>query len=183
MSPTAQGRSTPSPAPTKTASQKGRPVGGGPFPVGLDNLQKLPVRQGGEGRGGQRLVPEGHRGDVVLQGQVPAAIPPAQGLDGHPQVFRKADGVGDVEPIGPKALLALVQAVLGDGVEAAVGGGELHIAAVGAGVLKIVGAAEVILGAGAADGGGLPVAVQVEFYLPFPHQPLLCTPQAMYVPT
>ena len=94
----------------------------------------------------------------------------------------KRMGSADVEPIGPKALLALVQAVLGDGVEAAVGGGELHIAAVGAGVLKIVGAAEVILGAGAADGGGLLVAVQVEFYLPFPHQPLLCTPQAMYVP-
>ena len=37
------------------------------------------------------LVPEGHRGNVVLQGQIAAAGAPAQGLDGDFHVLLKIE--------------------------------------------------------------------------------------------
>ena len=67
-----------------------RGASGGPS---SDHLEVVPVRQRRERRGRQRLVPEGDRGDVVLQRQVAAVLllgAPAERLDGHAQVASRS---------------------------------------------------------------------------------------------
>ena len=78
----------------------------------------------------------------------------------------EADGVGDVPAVEAEAGLGGVDAVGSDDLgEAGVGGGELAVAALVLAEVEVVGAAEVVLGAGAADGGELAVAVEEEFDL------------------
>lgn len=131
------------------------------------HLEIIAIRQGGEGCGGQALIPVGDRGDVVLEGQVATATAPAQCLNGHLQIFAEADGVGDVPAIHAKALLRTIDTVRADHlVQTGVGRAEFLIL-FGLFVFKIVGTAEIILGASAADGGPLFVAIHKELDLAF----------------
>src|SRR3954468_22947361 len=114
------------------------------------------------------LVPEGGAGDVVLEGEVALLTfqggAPAEGLDRHPQILRETNGVHDVPPVQAEALLGAVEAVGADDLgEAEEGGGEDAVLA--GGELEVPGAAEVVLGAGAADGRPVGVSVQVELDL------------------
>ena len=117
---------------------------------------------------GQSLVPVGHGSDVVLQGQIASAAAPTQRLNGHAQVGLEINRVVDVPAIQAKAHLALIERV-GDGRlrQSRIGRGEGFIAVVPHGILKIVGTAEVVFRARAADGGICVVAVQIEFDFAF----------------
>ena len=77
----------------------------------LNNLQEILAGQFRERGVRLALVPEGHRGDVILHRQVPAPFAPAQCLDRHPQVLFEADGVHDVPAVHAEALLAAIQAI------------------------------------------------------------------------
>src|SRR5579859_164355 len=137
----------------------GRTANRFPRRLGSDHFQIVAIRQGRERGGGQGLVPIGDRGDVVLQGQVAAVLvgAPAEGLDGDAEIGREADRVHDVPAVQAEALLRAVDAVGPDHLrQAGVGGGELHVFAFtvaldDAGV-EVVGAAEIVLRARAADG-------------------------------
>ena len=103
------------------------------------------------------LVPEGDRGDVVLEGQVAVLAAPAEGLDRDFEIGLEAHGIHDVPSVEPEALLAFIRTVAADHLrQARVGRRELGVLAVS---VEVVGAAEVVLGAGAADRGKLAVAV------------------------
>src|SRR5205807_9474449 len=114
-----------------------------------------------EGRVRLGLVPEGGGGDVVLERQVAGLTvlghAPAEGLNGDAQVGLEADGVHNVPAVEAEALLALVEAIGLDHLrQAQVGGGEHAILSLG--VLEIPGAAKIVFGAGAANGGPIAVA-------------------------
>src|SRR5262249_26490170 len=103
---------------------------------------------------------------------------PAERLHRYAQIALEAHGIGDVPAVHAKALLRLVDAVGADHLrQAGIGRGEFEIArlrpAAYAGVgelpgharIEIIGAAKIILGAGAADGRNLTVAVDEELDL------------------
>ena len=53
------------------------------------------------------LIPEGDRGDVVLQELVASVRLPAQCLNRHLEIVLEPDGVRDVPPIEAKSLLRI----------------------------------------------------------------------------
>ena len=113
---------------------------------------------------GVALVPQGCRGDVVVQQLVPPARAPAQRLDGDPQVGTEPDWVRKVPPVHAEALLAVVQPVRSEHLrQPEVRGGIGAVA--GARDVKVPGPPEVILGAGAADRRQFAVPVKVELDL------------------
>src|SRR6185437_10184493 len=137
-----------------------------------DHFQRVLVGQPGERGGRQGLIPEGDRGDVVLQRQVAAVTlgAPAERLNGDAQILLEAHWVGDVPAVEAEALLRSVDAIGPDHLRhARVGGGELAVLALLAAVdnarVEVVGAAEVVFRAGAADGRELGVAVHEELDL------------------
>ena len=106
------------------------------------------------------LVPVGHRGDVVgqwLEFSLVHRGPPAQSLDGNAEFFFEADRVEYVPAIhgvlGYLFFLFLPERIAEKGRRI--------------GVLEAPGAAEIVFGAGSANGGIFPVAVDEEFYFTF----------------
>lgn len=55
--------------------------------------------EGGEFRVGLALIPIGHGGEFVGEGFVFAVEPPAQGLNGAPEILLEAHGIRDVPAI------------------------------------------------------------------------------------
>ena len=87
---------------------------------------------------------------------------PAQRLYRHAQVLFKADWVGDMPAVHAEALLALVEAVRLDHLwQAQIGRGIGAVFAIE--IAKAPGAAEIVLGARAADRGEVAVAIHIEF--------------------
>src|SRR5208282_5673417 len=116
------------------------------------------------------LVPVRNRRDIVLQRQELRALAriarPSERLDSHPQVAREPDWIRDMPAVHSKSLLRRVQPVGPNHLrQSRVGRRELAIAAVFLAHVEVVRAAEVILGAGAADRRKLGVAVDEELYL------------------
>ena len=145
----------------------------------LDDLQIIHGAERGDDGIGMVEVVVGHRGDVVLQRQVAAAGAPAQRLNGDADILLEVDGIGKVPAVEPKARLRAVDAVGADHLrQAGIGRGKGLVLVRGL-ILEVVGAAEVVLRARAADGGILAVVVEEELDLPSPHQPVLFTPQHM----
>src|SRR5271169_1260775 len=92
---------------------------------------------------------------------------PAESLNRHLEVRLKADRIGNVPAIESEALAGFVNPVGRKHLsEPRVGRAE-GLIAMGRAVLKIVGAAEVILRAGATDCGELLVAIEEELDLAF----------------
>ena len=54
------------------------------------------------------LIPETYGGEIVLQGQIAPSAPPAQRLDGHPDILLKIDRVCNMPAVHGKPLLGLV---------------------------------------------------------------------------
>ena len=99
-----------------------------------------------------------------MQRQVAPAGPPAERLDGHPQALAEPDRVRQVPAVHAEPLLGHVQPVGPDHLrQAEVRRGVRGVALTGH--VEVPRAAEVVLGAGAADGGELVVGVQVELDL------------------
>src|SRR5271170_6549456 len=104
------------------------------------------------------------RGDVVVQWSVTAPRHPAERLDVHSQVGVEVNRVEEMPAVHPEALLAPIQPIRADDLmqpekRRRIGGVTLP------GHVEVPGAAEVVLGAGAADRGELLVAVEVELHL------------------
>src|SRR5262245_27139891 len=113
------------------------------------------------------LVPVDDRADVVLERKIAVARAPPQSLNRDLQVALEPDRVGDVPAVETEALLRLIEAVgTNDQRHPRVGSGELLVL-LRLPVLEVVRAAEVVLGAGADDRGGVLVAVHVELDLAF----------------
>ena len=107
------------------------------------------------------LIPISHRRDVILQRQIPAFAAPAQGLHGDAKVVLEADGVQDMKAVHSVPVALMIGFVL-------LGlGGDIGVAQERGGVVvvKTPGPAEIILGAGAADGGELRIPVDERFEL------------------
>lgn len=144
------------------------------------------------------LVPDSGRCYVVLVGQVTPARAPAQRLDGHAQILFESHRVHDVPAVKAEAGVRLIAAIGADDVRhTGILGRELSVSFC-AFVLEVVRTTKVVLGAGSAEGRitlstvllyiavNKPVrqvAIEVEFNFPSPHQPLLFTCHAIYVPT
>ena len=124
----------------------------------------LVIGQGLQGCGGQGLIPVGHGGVVVVPGAGPAQV-----VQSHPEVLFKVDGVGNVEAVQQKPLLTVIEGfiVAHDGIHTAVQAAEGLVFANVDVISEAVAAAEIVLGAGAADGGEFVVAVHVELDLAF----------------
>lgn len=113
------------------------------------------------------LVPVGDGGHFAIELLVESAFFPAERLDGDLQVFLEADGVGDVPAVESELLVGFIDLVRRQYLrEAGVGRGEglIFVEVV---VFEIVRAAEIVFGAGAANGRELIIAVQVEFDFAF----------------
>src|SRR5437868_13906719 len=65
----------------------------------LHHFQPIYIRQWHIWHVWLTLIPECNRGDIVLQWQIATATAPAEGLNGHTQVFLEANGVHDVPTI------------------------------------------------------------------------------------
>ena len=114
----------------------------------------------------QGLVPVGHRGQVILQRQITAALAPAQRLDGDLQILLKVNGINDVPAVHAKAELAGIEGIgCDDLMESRIRRGKGNIAVMRPGILKIIGAAEIVFCAGTANGGELFVPVHEELNL------------------
>src|SRR5690348_5150088 len=148
------------------------------LPRASDDFEIIAVGKRWELRSRQRLVPESDRGDIVLQRQILAILvrAPTEGLNRHSKVALEANGIGDVPAIHPEALLRAINSVGADHLrQSRVRRGEFNIrrftaqaeGLVDAAGIEVVSAAEIILGAGAADGGKFRVAIDEEFYLAF----------------
>src|SRR5579883_502205 len=139
-----------------------------------DHLERVAIRQRLERCARQGLVPERDRGGVVLQGQV-AALPvvaPAERLDGDLEARLEPYRIHDVPAVQAKALLGAIDTVGPDHLaEARIGSREFGVGVRLVGLadadVEVVGAAEIILGAGAADGRELLVVVDEELDLAF----------------
>ena len=116
-----------------------------------DNFQAVGIWQRRDFFCRERLVPICDRSNVILKRKVAPALAPPQGLDGYPQIFIETDGIGNMPAIERKALLRLVKAVRpNDTGKPRIRGTELCIMPL---YVKIIGAAEIVLGTGAANGG------------------------------
>ena len=116
---------------------------------------------------GFRLIPVGHRGDVVFQRQITVFRFPSQRLNGHLQVSFKADRVGNVPSVQAETLARKVDHVGRQHLrQPRVRAAERLIEMVFH-VLKVVRAAEIVFRAGAADGGEGLVAVEIELDFAF----------------
>ena len=76
-----------------------------------DDLALFAVRQGGERRQWETLVPERDGGDVVLELQVTPASPPAECLHRDGQVAAETDGIGEMPAVQAEPLLRAVRTV------------------------------------------------------------------------
>ena len=127
------------------------------------------IQSGERGEVGVRLflIPVGDGGHFAIELLVQAAFLPAERLDGDLEILFEADGVGDVPAVQAELLAGFVDLVRRQHLrKAGVGRGE-GLVFVEVVVLEIVGAAKIIFGAGAADGGELGIAVHVEFDFAF----------------
>ncbi len=123
---------------------------------------------------GFALVPEYNRSDIILQGQVAAIAPPAQGLDGYFQVFFKTYGIGYMPAVESEALHHIIMPIATDHlVQTRIRGTEFciidlvypcRILCTG---IKIIGAAEIVFRACTADRREILVAINEEFDLAF----------------
>src|SRR5699024_10457943 len=87
-------------------------------------------------------------------------------LDRHPEPAGEADRVGQVPAVQTEPQLAVVELVRGDHLRHAQVGRAVGLVPGPVRVLEGPGPAEVVLGAGAADGGEVLVVVEVELDLP-----------------
>src|SRR5882724_418379 len=89
---------TPSPTAPKPRTLK---HGSGVEVIGKasNNLERVPVWQGGRRRGRERLIPKSHRRDIVAQRQETMLAAPTEGLAGDADVFGEAHGVGEVPTV------------------------------------------------------------------------------------
>ena len=128
-------------------------------------ISRVAVGELGIRRERKRLVPVRDGRDVVLELQVAAAASPPERLHGDREIGREPDGVGEVPAVEAEPLLRSVRAVgtqhLG---HAGVRRRELRVLPAD---VEVVRAAEVVLGAGAADRRELVVAVDEELQLAF----------------
>src|SRR6185312_5225401 len=97
---------------------------------------------------------------------------PAERLDGDAQARLEANRVHDVPAVQAEALLRAVDAVGPDhlaetGIRRRELGVGVRLAGLADADVEVVGAAEIVLGAGAADGRELPVVVDEELDLAF----------------
>ena len=129
----------------------------------LDNLQPIPVGQRRERGGRQRLVPVGHRRDVVLELQVPPALLPTQRLNRDLQVFLESNGIRNVPPIQTKTLARLINLVHRQHLsEPGIRRVENRVAILSVRPLgvEVVGTAKVVLRPGTTDRREFPVAIR-----------------------
>ena len=84
------------------------------FDPSLLDFQVILVGKLGERRMGLGLIPERHGRDVILEGHVPPAGPPPEGLDRHLDILLKPDRVHDVPPVQAEALLRIIMSVRAD---------------------------------------------------------------------
>src|SRR5258708_1552166 len=141
---------------------------------GLINFQLIPPGEPGEGNMWLGLVPEYHRGNIILQRQVPSLAPPSQGLDSNLQAFFKSNGISDMPAVETKTLRDVIMTISPDHlVQAGVRTTELRIGrSLYAGRIfmpgiEVVRSAEIILGPGATDGGKIRIPVHEKFYFTF----------------
>src|SRR5690242_11282784 len=120
---------------------------------------------------GFRLVPEYGGRDIILQGEVTPAATPAKILDGHFQVFLKADRVLDMPAVQAKPLGYIIMPVSPYHLaKPGIGAAEFRIVAffhsgrIFLPGIEIIGAAEIIFRTSAADGREFGVAINIEFY-------------------
>lgn len=122
-------------------------------------------RERRERRGRKRLIPVGDRGNVVFERQIAAAVAPAECLNRHAQIALKADRVGDVPAVHAEALVGVIQPVRRADIGEAGVRRRKGLVAVRILILKVVGAAEIILRPRAADGRVFAVAVHIKLDL------------------
>src|SRR5712692_3203892 len=117
-----------------------------------------------------RLIPVRNRRDIILERKelrTAARIAgPSKRLDRDPQILSKPDRIRDMPSVHPESLLRRVEPVGPNYLrKPRIRGRELAVAAVFLADVEVIRAAEIILGAGAANGGKLAVAVDKKLYL------------------
>src|SRR2546426_12233995 len=142
-----------------------------PLATTSDDFEVVPFGQLRERRVRLALVPAADGGDVVLKRQIaPLAAhrrAPPERLDRRPQVLLEADRVHHVPAVHAEPLLAAIEAVRLDHLRQAEERRREDPILSGR-KLEVPGAAEVVLRAGAAEGGEFAIPVQVELDLPLP---------------
>src|SRR5882724_12621346 len=122
------------------------------------------------------LVPEYHRGNIILQGQITTSVSPPQSLYGDLQAFFESDGIHDMPAVETEALGDRIMPVAPDhlcktGIRAAEFGIDRRPRLLTGRIFflrtKIIRPAEIIFRPRAADGREIRIAVHKEFYLSF----------------
>src|SRR6185369_13006122 len=132
---------------------------------GSNDFQQVAAPQRRQGKRRQVLIPIRHGREVVTQWQETVLAAPAEHLAGHADVAREAHGIDEVPAIEAETLVRLVEAVGPDDLRHAGVGRVVFLVAFLLQVFETIRAAEIILGARAADGRKLGVAIEEELHL------------------
>src|SRR6185437_14500027 len=136
-------------------------------------------RQSRIGAMGLALIPEGNRRDGLVNGPIDpvgADRLPTQALNRDPQIRLEPHRIGDVPAIKAEAGITFPVFGAQDLHQAGIGTGK-RLILVAERADEVVGAVEVVFGAGAGDGGKLAVAIQEE--LDFAFAPPAALPDAI----